>query len=68
MIQLGDTGFALCFWHEMGRMDETRRWLSCAGESDFWALASLRGVIEKRMAPTTLTRLSDEQIWKLRRT
>ena len=63
MIQLGDTGFALCFWHEMGRMDRNQALaLLRRSRSDFWALASLRGVIEKRMAPTTLTRLSDEQI------
>jgi hypothetical protein len=63
MIPLGDTGFALCFWHEMGRMDRNQALhLLRRSQSDTWALASLRSVVEKRLAPTTLTRLNDEQI------
>jgi hypothetical protein len=63
MIPLGDTGFALCFWHEMGRMDRNQALhLLRRSQSDTWALASLRSVVEKRLAPTTLTRLNDEQV------
>jgi len=63
MIPLGDTGFALCFWHEMGRMDRNQALhILRRSQSDTWALASLRSVVEKRLAPTTLTRLNDEQI------
>jgi hypothetical protein len=63
MIPLGDTGFALCFWHELGRMDRNQALnLLRRSQSDIWAQASLRSVVERRMAPTTLTRLNDEQV------
>ena len=63
MIPLGDTGFALCFWHEMGRMDRNQALsLLRRSQSDIWAVASLRSVVERRLAPTTLTRLNDEQV------
>jgi len=63
MIPLGDTGFALCFWHEMGRMDRNQALnLLRRSKSDIWAQASLRTVVAKRSAPTTLTRLNDDQI------
>lgn len=63
MIPLGDTGFALCFWHEMGRMDRNQALtLLRRSQSDIWALASLRRVVEKRSAPTTLTRLNDQAV------
>ena len=63
MIPLGDTGFALCFWHEMGRMDRNQALsLLRRSKSDIWAQASLRSVVAKRSAPTTLTRFSDDQV------
>jgi hypothetical protein len=63
MIPLGDTGFALCYWHEMGRMDRNQALdLLRRSKSDIWAQASLRTVVAKRSAPTTLTRLNDDQI------
>jgi hypothetical protein len=31
-------------------------------QSDIWAQASLRSAIERRMPPTTLTRLNDDQV------
>ena len=60
---LGDTGFALCFRYELGRMD--RNWaltLLRRSRSDMWAQASLRSVVVKRSAPTTLTKFNDEQV------
>ena len=62
MIPLGDTGFALCFWHEMGRMDRNQALnLLRQSKSDIWAQASLRSVVANRSA-NTLTRLNDDQI------
>jgi hypothetical protein len=63
MITLGDTGFALCFWHELGRMDRNQALaLLRRSRSDAWAMASLRSVVEKRMPPATLARWSDDQV------
>ena len=63
MIPLGDTGFALCFWHEMGRMDRSQALnLLRQSKSDIWAQASLRSVVAKRSVPTALTRLNDDEI------
>jgi hypothetical protein len=63
VIPLGDSGFALCFWHELGRMDRNQALhLLRRSQSDIWAQASLRSAIERRMPPTTLTRLNDDQV------
>jgi hypothetical protein len=63
MIPLGDTGFVLCFRHEMGRMDRNQALdLLRRSKSDIWAQASLRSVVAKRSASTTLTRFNDDQI------
>jgi len=63
MIPLGDTGFALCFWHELGRMDRDQALnLLRRSKSDIWAQASLRSLLADRSSPTALTRLTDEEI------
>ena len=63
MIPLGDSGFVVCFWHEMGRMDRTQALgLLRRAKSDVWVQASLRSLVSNRSAPTTLTRLDDDQI------
>jgi len=63
MIPFGDTGFALCVWHELGRMDRNQALtLLRRSQSDIWAQASLHSVVDKRFVPTTMTRMSDEQV------
>ena len=66
MIPLGDSGFVVCSWHEMGRMDRTQALnLLRRSKSDVWAQASLRSLVSNRSAPTTLTRLNDDQILEI---
>jgi len=63
MIPLGDTGFALCFWSELGRLTrEQALQLLRRSQSDIWAQAALRTVVEKRTPPTTLPRLNEDQV------
>jgi hypothetical protein len=63
MILLGDTGFALCYWSELGRLTrEQALQLLRRSQSDVWAQAALRTVVEKRTPPTALPRLNEDQV------
>jgi hypothetical protein len=63
MIPLGDTGCALCFWHELGRMDRNGALtLLRRLQSDIWAQASLRSAVERKIIPPAPATLNDAQV------
>ncbi|MFN7993049.1 MAG: hypothetical protein U0Q18_05585 [Bryobacteraceae bacterium] len=63
MIQLGGSGLALCFWHELGRMDRSQALnLLLQTQSDVWVMSSLRRLIELRSAEPGFAKLTDRAV------
>jgi hypothetical protein len=63
MTPLGNTGFALCFWYEIGRhtRDQALQHLR-RSHSDPWVQSALRGLLDQRYGGAAQSRLSDEAI------